>query len=64
MDRETVSEFTVSPTVYTVSRTVLYVRHPPQNRPQSFRFSLMMMSVTASNTNLTFSVSVAHVMWE
>lgn len=28
MDRETVSEFTVSPTVYTVSRTVLYCASP------------------------------------
>lgn len=37
---------------------------PPQKRPQSLRFSLMMMSVTASKTNLTFCVSVAHVMWE
>ena len=36
----------------------------PQKRPQSLRFSLMMMSVTASKTNLTFCVSVAHVMWE
>lgn len=35
-----------------------------QNSPQSLRFSLMMMSVTASKTNLTFSVSVAQVMWE
>lgn len=37
---------------------------PPQKSPQSLRFSLMMMSVTASKTNLTFCVSVAHVMWE
>lgn len=36
----------------------------PQKSPQSLRFSLMMMSVTASKTNLTFCVSVAHVMWE
>lgn len=35
-----------------------------QKSPQSLRFSLMMMSVTASKTNLTFSVSVAQVMWE
>ena len=35
-----------------------------QKSPQSLRFSLMMMSVTASKTNLTFSVSVAQVMCE
>lgn len=33
----------------------------PQKRPQSFRLFLMMTSVTASNTNCTFLVSVAHV---
>lgn len=32
-----------------------------QKRPQSFRLFLMMTSVTASNTNCTFLVSVAHV---
>lgn len=36
---------------------------PAQKRPQSLRFSLMMTSVTASKTNLTFCVSVAQVMW-
>lgn len=35
--------------------------HAPQKRPQSFRLFLMMTSVTASNTNCTFLVSVAHV---
>lgn len=34
-----------------------------QKRPQSFRLFFMMTSVTASNTNCTFLVSVAHVKW-
>lgn len=34
-----------------------------QKRPQSFRLFFMMTSVTASKTNCTFLVSVAHVKW-
>lgn len=41
--------------------TILPGPAAPQKRPQSFRLFLMMTSVTASNTNCTFLVSVAHV---